>query len=438
MTDFFDRYFAYVDNTEPPKIFHLWSLLAGIAAMAGRNIKFVNGPLVTHANLYVMLIGHPGTRKSTSIKMVKRVMKAAGYKTFAADRSTKQKFLLDLEAGFDFDAGADGLGKDVKKADFTEADISELLKGELAKLDTATPNLPSRLGPHEVFVAADEFNDFFGLGNVEFASLLGVLWDIDDIYSDRLKNSKSVHISEPTVSILGGNTFEGFKLAFPPELLGQGFMSRLVLVHGEPSGKKITFLDKEDEIEKATLADFMRAIRGHSVGAVKLETLAADTLHSIYQSWKDLDDSRFRYYSTRRFQQLIKICLVLTMSKLGISLDKETVILANTLLTYTELSMPKALGEYGKSKTSEAAHKIMDILDHAISPVSFKDIWSQLINDMEKQPDLVNLLAGLAEAGRIQRVGQGFLPKRKSMLHNLNLSYVDFKLMDKFGLAAPF
>jgi hypothetical protein len=374
-------------------------------------------------------------------------MKAAGYSTFAADRSTKQKFLLDLEAGFDFEntevVGQEQIGGNArswrKQEDFSSAQISELLKGELDKLDKGPSQTSAqRTGPHEVFVAADEFNDFFGLGNVEFASLLGVLWDIDDIYTDRLKNSKSVHIPEPTVSILGGNTFEGFKLAFPPELLGQGFMSRLILVHSEPSDKKITFLDKEDEIEKAALANFMRAIREHKIGDVELEADAANLLHDIYQSWQDLQDARFRYYSTRRFQQLLKVCLILVMSRLGNKLTKDIVTLANTLLTYTELTMPKALGEYGKSKTSEAAHKIMDILEHATSPVAFQSIWAQLVNDMERQPDLVNLLAGLAEAGKIQRVGQGFLPKKKSVISGLNLKYVDFKLLNKFGLAEPF
>jgi hypothetical protein len=80
----------------------------------------------------------------------------------------------------------------------------------------------------------------------------------------------------------------------------------------------------------------------------------------------------------------------------------------------------------------------MDILEHATSPVAFQSIWAQLVNDMERQPDLVNLLAGLAEAGKIQRVGQGFLPKKKSVISGLNLKYVDFKLLNKFGLAEPF
>ncbi|MFK5283171.1 hypothetical protein ACI3PL_26730, partial [Lacticaseibacillus paracasei] len=77
--------------------------------------------------------------------------------------------------------------------------------------------------PAESFIAADEFNNFIGLGNTDFISILGELWDYEGVYDYRLKNSKSVFIPYPTISILGGNTPTGFSQAFPPESIGQGF-----------------------------------------------------------------------------------------------------------------------------------------------------------------------------------------------------------------------
>jgi hypothetical protein len=44
-------------------------------------------------------------------------------------------------------------------------------------------------------------------GNLDFLSTLGALWDWDDegaTYKQRFKNSKSISIFQPTISLLGG------------------------------------------------------------------------------------------------------------------------------------------------------------------------------------------------------------------------------------------
>lgn len=432
--DIFDRYFAYVDNTEPPKIFHLWSLLAGISALAGRKIWFHNGPMVTYPNLYVMLIGSPGTRKSTAIKQTKKIMKQAGYKTFAADRSTKPKFLLDLEAGFDFDtmqantAGQEETGLGSKR-------VTKILESSLDDLIAGGPS-SKREGPSEVCIAADEFLDFFGRGDIDFATLLGVLWDKDDDYTDRIKNTKSVCITEPTVSIIGGSTHENFKMMFPPELLGQGFISRLLLIYGESSGKRITFLADDDEDAKAALATYMAAIANTHLGRVNLTDEAMKALDDIYQAWEDLEDARFRYYSTRRFTQLIKIMLVLAAARLSAEVSFQDVVLANTVLAHAELHMPKAMGEYGKAKNAEILHKIMDVLNHTSTPLTYKEIWKQVANDLDSMSALLPIMQGLVEADKIQKVPGTvtYLPKKKPGVRKSSLLHVDWNLMKRFGI----
>lgn len=437
MPSFLEEYFQYVEHTEPPKIFHLWSALAGISALAGRNIWWKNGPMVIYPNIYVLLIGSPGTRKSTAIKIFKRLMKKTGYNTFSADRSTKQKFLMDLENGFDFDSQQRADAEFIKKEkEHTHTRVSKLLAGTLDQMIDSM-EAQRKEGPSEVFVAADEFMDFFGMGNMEFAALLGVLWDKEDAYTDRLKNSKSVYIPEPTVSILGGATHENFKMMFPPELLGQGFMSRLLMIYGESSGKKFTFLEEEKDETTDVLVKRLLAMRKHKIGNLAFSTEAKEALDGIYKTWHDLQDARFRYYSTRRFTQLIKLLLILATEKQAECLDKADVVFANTLLTHAELYMPKAMGEYGKSKNSEVSHKIIDILEHAVpKALTIKEIWTQVAMDMDKFSDLLPLLQGLMQADKIQKnpLGEGFLPKKEVKTNSAAMKWVDFKLLEPFGL----
>jgi hypothetical protein len=76
----------------------------------------------------------------------------------------------------------------------------------------------------------------------------------------------------------------------------------------------------------------------------------------------------------------------------------------------------------------------MDVLEHTLVPLTIKDIWKQVAMDMEKQMDLVTLLQGLLEADKIQKVGNGFMPKRKVKVNKAAMAWVDFKLLEPFGI----
>ncbi len=171
----FETYFKYVENTEPPIVFHRWSLLTSLGAYLGRQFYLPFGEFNIYPNQYVMLLGDPGTRKSTAIKLAKRMISSAGYDKFSAERTSKEKFLLDLE-GVENDDGAISTNSVMRNLFGDDGDASDI---------------------REVFVTADEFNEFVGSGNVEFLSLLGSLWDWDDPaapFKQRLKTSRSVSI----------------------------------------------------------------------------------------------------------------------------------------------------------------------------------------------------------------------------------------------------
>lgn len=413
----FATYFKYIDKTEPPLIFHRWSLLTCLGAHLGRRFYLPFGDFKISPNMYVMLIGDPGTRKSTAIKLAKKVLGHAGYETFAAERTSKEKFLLDLEGLVD----DEGVVKD------TNAVIRNLF----GEQDSSGGD------PKEVFVCADEFNEFVGSSNLEFLSLLGSLWDWDDEsqpFRQRLKTSRSVSIFQPTISILAGNTHSGFAEAFPPQAIGQGFLSRLLLVYGESSGKKITFPERPSDELKKQLSNQMLDIKKHVVGEATMTPQARQMLETIYRTFEGLEDARFKHYSTRRFTHLLKLCLLTTACSMRTEIRAEDVLFANTLLTFTEHRMPQALGEFGKARNADVAARIMAVLAAARSPVDTPELWKQCQSDLDRPEDLNRLLAGLLQSGKVQWLArkqgngqQGYLIVRK-LLSNKHL-YCDFDLL---------
>jgi hypothetical protein len=164
--DFFQSYLEYTSGGEVPVCFHRWAALVGIGTILERNVHTRFGEGYIYPNMYTMLIGSAGTKKSTAIRRIKKLLIRAGYTHIAAERTSKEKYLADLSGQNDGISGEQDL---LDKNIFGTMDDS-----------TVTPNL----------IAADEANDFFGIGNLEFLSVLGSLWDWEGKYENRIKTGK--------------------------------------------------------------------------------------------------------------------------------------------------------------------------------------------------------------------------------------------------------
>ena len=417
----FELYFDYVKDTESPLLFHRWSLITCLGAMLGRQVWIPFGSFRIFPNQYVMLIGDPGARKSAAIKIAKKLVGKAGYDKFSAEKTTKEKFLLDLEGA-----------EDASDAQVSNQTVMENLFG---------PGASGSSDPREVFIVADEFNDFMRCGDLEFHSMLGALWDYDDettLYKQRLKNSKSIAIYQPTINLLGGNTHTGFAEMFPPQAIGQGFLSRMLLVFSEPSGRKIAFPEPPPPLVEAKLLKFLEEIKTKMSGPMVLEQKAKDILHILYNQYQGFTDVRFTSYFTRRYTHLLKMCIICAAVKQKMRIGEREVILANTILNYTEHFMPKALGEFGKAKNADVASKILTILQKKVIPTDTPEIWKQVNSDLNDQQELDKILAGLNVAGKIQWVKrtangtQGYLIVRKALGNGL--LYTDFSWLREYDV----
>lgn len=397
MSQLIDEYIKFCSKTEPPAFFHRWSFIACAAAALGRRVWLPFGHTVLYPNLYIMLLGEAGTRKSTAIKMAINHLRNSGYSTFAAEKTSKERFLLDLT------------GETEDEMDFYDEDMKE---------------------DAECFIAADEGMDFFGQGNIEFLATLGSMWDYSGNFESRIKNGKSANIFNPTLSMLSGFTPTNFSLSFPPEILGQGFFSRTLVVHAPPSGKKFAFPEMAEVGKAEFFVEEFKRLRTKALGEIKLEPSAKLLLEKIYLKWRGIPDPRFASYVNRRFTHLLKLCI--TTAALGgdTTLTEEQVIYTHTILTVAEKLMPRALGEFGKSKNSDIAHKLLQHLSAAHEPSSLKELWKVVSQDLEKIRDLNELLANLLTADKIQQVSAGkFLIKREAALIEELNDTIDYSLL---------
>lgn len=416
MQDFITSYIDFAsEGTEAPKIFHRWSIIGALSAYLGRQYNLRHGHNLIQPNMYIMLIGTAGSRKSTAIKIARSLLEKTGYSTFASEKTTKEKFLLDL-AGISDEPAKKG-----------KLDLEAMLDSNIFGLGSETNSCS------ELFIAADEFNDFFGADILNFLSMLGVLWDKDGNYENKVKNGKSVIIPNPTLNILGGNTPATFANSFPPEMIGQGFFSRTLLIYGERSERRLAFPKPADETHRAYLLEYLQSIRQVCRGTVELSGTAKRLLEKIYLNPTGFDDFRFESYGTRRFTHLLKLCLTVSASRLSNTVDECDVIYANTILTHAEHLMPKALGEFGRAKNADVTHKVLQIIHNSSFPVGFKQLWESLGGkDFDKPQDLGTVIQNLLMAGKIQKVGDegDLIPKRRVISHE-NTDLLNWDLMSE-------
>lgn len=394
--DYFKSYFEYAGYgvSEPPAIFHRWTSLSIVGTLLGRQLWMPFGHGEIYPNQYLMIMGSPGTRKSTAINIGIKLLKASGYTRFASDRTSKERFLMDLGQLDD------------------EMEIEDL---ENLTLDE----------PSETCIAAEEFTDFIGNNNIEFITMLTKLWDNQPEYKHPKIHGKSLVIHKPTVNILSGNTLQNFTLAFPVEALGNGFLSRAIIINGEATGRKITFPSAPDLLLKAELVNHLKDIKRNCRGIVEKSRGANKLFDRIYQEYKELDDPRFKHYNTRRFTHILKLSIIIAAAYGRIEIQESDIIRANTVLYYTELKMPKALGEFGKSKHSEVTTSIMEILYNAHVPPTFQDLWKKVGKDLNKMSELTELLKNLQLAEKIETTKTGHKTSGYRAIHKVDESWAE-------------
>lgn len=370
---FYEDYYTYVGDTESPLIYHRWAAISMVAAILARKVSFPFGHGAIYPNMYSLLVGTPGARKGSALKPAINALKLIEFKKLAPQRVSPERFLIEMQSlnGFEQIDGEE----DLEKLNFDE--------------------------PNEIYVVSEEFGDFIKQGNIDFVNLLTNLWDNLDEYKHPKIHGKSVHIFEPTVNIIGATTPQGIALSLPVEAIGQGFLSRFILVHGDPTGKKITFPQPPTDCAKAKVEERLNEISVRVTGTLEIKPDAKELLDALYHEYKDIDDVRFQHYNTRRLTHLIKLCIIFAAMDCSTTVARIHVLQANTLLHVTEQRMSKALGQFGKAKHADVANSIIELLKKAPKPMVVREIWKHVSQDMNKLDDLIEVLKNLEVAEKI-------------------------------------
>ncbi len=390
---FLQRYLQYVEDTESPRIFHIWSALAGIAACLGRRNYFDFHINNIYPNLYVVLVGPPAARKNTAINITKRLVKGSTGVRFAPDDTGGQRQGL-IKVMF----GKDLTEKEHKLLNDAIADAAYAMDTD--KIADIELNFDNR-DAHVLFAVATELTSLVGTNANELLNFMLKCWDGED-YVYELKSSE-ITLTDPLLSILAATTTSALASSLPEKAIGQGFTSRVLFVYGAEKYKVIPRPKPLDKQIETWLKERFNKIHYEMDGQFTETEQAAIAMDALYERGVEINDTRFVHYCDRRQDHLRKLTMCLAAGRLSHRIELADVIDAQTILAFTERSMPDALGEYGMSPVAACKQQMLEFIQHVKGPVAKTILWAMMQRDL-RNAEFENALAEMVTAKKLDLV----------------------------------
>lgn len=411
-SEFLNDYMKMVEDTESPRLFHIWSAISGLAACLGRRCYFPFGPMTIFPNQYIALVGTPGTRKSTALGIMKRQLrKSTGVRFAPADTAGQRQGLVEAmkvgEASKEFLNQVELAVADDSLAALTLEDFAGVTNVPSESEDENS--FVSAADKHHIMVLATELSRFIGQNNFQMLDFLGTMWDGED-YEYQTKGGLTA-LKNPLINLLAASTPTSINVSMPPAAGGQGFLSRMILVYGSRKYKLVPRpVAPDPDVVDRVRSGFNRAY--HELAGAFDETQEARSYsESLYDFPLEINDPRFAYYHERRYDHLIKLAMALAASRGDQLIVKEDYEQAHRILRATERGMPDALGEFGMNPLAALKQSMLEYLrSHGMVPLE------ELRAVFHRDSRAADFMEAVNDLTRLNQVGMSQLPNGKSVL----------------------
>lgn len=333
LDNWLERYIQFTQNSEPPTIYHLWSGIMALSSCLQRKCYMNWGHAMTiYPNLYTVLVGPPGGRKGTAMKIAKG-------------------FLQHI----DISLGSDSLGS-------IQALYEEILNSSQEYYHEGLTYEHKSLS-----VWSEEFQVFLSDSDPRLIGNITDLFDSPAHWSYTSIGRGNKDLSNCWLNIFGAITPSLLQSKLNQDAVGGGLISRIIFVVGYGKHKKvpITFLSKEEENLRDDLMADLEYIK-NLTGPFTAEAPFIDAYSEWYlspRSNKGVDSEKFVGYNERRALHLRKLCMIMCVAEDdSMNLKERHFWRALKVLEMTEREMPNAFYGLGNGQHSTTLTNIMTFM----------------------------------------------------------------------------
>lgn len=350
----FRMYLELMEDSEPPRAYLIWTLLSAASCLIGKNSKLWAGPLhSTQANLFVVLLGPAGVRKTTSIRMIESLLGDTSINFGPTDTGGQRHGMMSALMGLQRrDAG-----------------------GRITNINES-PTVWSLLKPrplNDLTFFAPELGRLLGQGGREMADFLVDLYDGARIEYET--KAGSLEIKEPLANLLGATTPSSLATMIPDNAGTHGVLTRILFIYEEKPYKRVPIPPTPSEIwyeQRQDLIDRFLWIDDNRIN-FSMDSGASAYFEHMYGYVPKLTDARLENYRERRATMLQKIGMAIAALRTDCRIIREDLMLGHELLCMMEPKMHRALEYFGKNKVYVGRMLIIEYLRNQPSHMAEKE-----------------------------------------------------------------
>ena len=364
--DWITSYLEYVNDTEPPLNYHVWTAISVIASTLQRKVWLVQGHESIYPNMYIVLVGASGRcRKGTAIGIGAHLMGSIKEVKLSSESTTREALI-------------------------------KRMKGALTTV--ADPLTPHIIKTHcSMTIVSEELSVFLRQNDINFLSNLTNWYDSRDVWTYETKHGGAETVEGLCVNLLGGTAPDWLESMLPKEAVGGGFTSRIIFVTEERKRKTVVAPKMNDKKRDNLIADLEQIVQlvGQYIMSPEAETMYKNWYEEQDVLAKDgkfaVSDNRFTGYCERRPTHIKKLSMIVNASHTNDKIiTADDFQRARNYLETAEKQMHKTFGGFGENKFGHQTESVIRFLSNHKGKIARREIMKMFYRDID--PDTMNIV----------------------------------------------
>ncbi len=380
---FIRDYDIVTSGNESPRSYHSWAALSTLSSLVSRRVWVDQGIFTVYANMYILLVGSAGIKKSTAMSVSRRLIREVKTIPICPPSITKEA-LTQMMA--EEDAPGKKTFKHVinDKPKLVEYNHLSLYANELVTLLNSGGN---------------------ATGMVEF---LTDVWD-QDVFEVKTKNKGHDQIIGPYVTLLGCLTTETMSNLMNTKIISSGFSRRCVFVYSEDYGTPVP----RPTVSPEKIAAWDRLVtRAKELQTVSGEFTWTEDAISWWDEWyvahhqkkKNEENVILKGFYNSKAEYVLKIAMLTTLSESdSLILTPEHLALAVGFIDDIEPDMTLIFNGAGRNELSPVASSIEQLIVGSKEPVLLNRIYATFFKDATNE-EIDKVISHLDKTKKIQRL----------------------------------